>query len=170
MSLPNVFLIGFMGSGKSHWGKIWARKNHLSFSDLDSEVEKAFGMRIVDIFEKHGEDKFRELEKYHLRKIEHSTGHLVSCGGGTPCFFDNMEWMKKNGIVVYLKASPRYLLDRVMEETSERPLLKEVNRSELLFYIQKKLNERAPVYEQADIILNAESLDNTSLEKIFETA
>lgn len=127
-------------------------------------------MRIVDIFEKHGEDKFRELEKYHLRKIEHSTGHLVSCGGGTPCFFDNMEWMKKNGIVVYLKASPRYLLDRVMEETSERPLLKEVNRSELLFYIQKKLNERAPVYEQADIILNAESLDNTSLEKIFETA
>ncbi|MCO6496159.1 MAG: shikimate kinase [Chitinophagaceae bacterium] len=170
MNLPNIYLIGFMGSGKSHWGRIWAGKNQLTFLDLDSEIEKEFGMKVVDIFEKHGEDKFRELEKEHLRKTGERKGLLVSCGGGTPCFFENMEWMKQNGTVVYLKASEHYLLDRVMEETAERPLLKEVNAAELLFFIQKKLKERAPVYEEADLILDAESLEEKSLEEIFKTA
>lgn len=168
MSLPNVFLVGFMGSGKTHWGKVWAKKYHFFFYDLDHEVEKAFGLSIEDIFEQHGEEKFRELEKYHLKKNEHAQNLLVSCGGGTPCFFDNMEWMKKNGIVVYLKASEGYILDHVIAETQKRPLLKEVNSSELLFFIQKKLTEREPTYEQADFILDVETLNDNSLDKILK--
>ena len=152
-----------MGSGKSYWGHIWALEHGYAFYDLDIEIEKAFEMPVEEIFEKHGEDKFREMERYHLRKFENKKNYLLSCGGGTPCFFDNLEWMKQHGEIIYLKASPEYILDRVMDETSKRPLLKKVNAAELLFFIQKKLGEREPVYLKADHILEVEELQNTSL-------
>lgn len=163
----NLFLIGFMGSGKSYWGKLWAKKYHYSFFDLDNEIEKAFMMSVEEIFEKHGEEKFRELERYHLQKFENRKELLISCGGGTPCFFDNMDWMLKNGTTVYLKGAPQYLLDRVMDETEKRPLVKNVNPSELLFFIQQKLKEREPVYNRASVILDVETLNENSLELIF---
>lgn len=152
-----------MGSGKSHWGHIWALEYGYTFYDLDTEIEKAFKMPVEEIFEKHGEEKFREMERYHLRKFENRKKYLLSCGGGTPCFFDNLEWMKQHGQIIYLKASPEYILDRVMEETSKRPLLKEVNSAELLSFIQKKLKEREPVYLKADQILEVEKLKKNSL-------
>jgi shikimate kinase len=152
-----------MGSGKSYWGHIWALEEGLTFYDLDAEIEKAFELPAEQIFEKHGEDKFREMERYHLRKLESTKKILVACGGGTPCFFDNQEWMKQHGAVIYLKATPDYILKRVMEETEKRPLLKKINPSELLFFIEKKLKEREPVYLQADHILEVTSLDKDSL-------
>jgi len=163
----NLFLIGFMGSGKSHWGKIWAKKYHYSFIDLDHEIEKAFRMSIEEIFEKEGEEKFRELERFHLQKFENTKELLIACGGGTPCFFDNMDWILKNGISVYLEATPHYLLDKVLSEIPKRPLLKEINKSELLFFIQSKLKEREPVYKKANLVLNAEKLADNSLDPIF---
>ena len=106
VSLPvKVFLIGFMGSGKTHWGKIWAKREGLVFYDLDTRIEKAFGMNINDIFEKKGEEKFRELERYHLRKFENKKNFLLACGGGTPCFSDNIDWMKSAGKSFLLKSS-----------------------------------------------------------------
>lgn len=169
MNIPNIFLIGFMGSGKSHWGRIWAKKHSLSFIDLDEEIEVAFGMKVEDIFEKHSEDKFRELERVHLKKHESRKNVLVSCGGGTPCFFDNMDWMLKNGIVVYLNATDRFILEHVIEETKKRPLLKEVNESELLFFIRKKLAEREPVYRKANYILDTVLLHEGSLDEIIHS-
>jgi shikimate kinase len=157
-----------MGSGKSHWGHIWALEHAYTFYDLDTEIEKAFELSVEEIFEKHGEEKFRELERYHLRKFEKKKKYLLSCGGGTPCFFDNLEWMKEHGEIIYLKASPEYILDRVMDETTKRPLLKEVNPAELLFFIQKKLKEREPVYLKANHILEVEKLQNDSLNFIKE--
>jgi shikimate kinase len=157
-----------MGSGKSHWGHIWALEHGCTFYDLDTEIEKAFELSVEEIFEKHGEEKFRELERYHLRKFEKKKKYLLSCGGGTPCFFDNLEWMKEHGEIIYLKASPEYILDRVMDETTKRPLLKEVNPAELLFFIQKKLKEREPVYLKANHILEVEKLQNDSLNFIKE--
>lgn len=157
-----------MGSGKSHWGHIWALEHGYTFYDLDTEIEKAFELSVEEIFEKHGEEKFRELERYHLRKFEKKKKYLLSCGGGTPCFFDNLEWMKEHGEIIYLKASPEYILDRVMDETTKRPLLKEVNPAELLFFIQKKLKEREPVYLKANHILEVEKLQNDSLNFIKE--
>jgi shikimate kinase len=159
----NIFLIGFMGSGKSHWGKIWAAETGYSFYDLDAQIEKAYKMTIEEIFEKKSEEKFREMERLYLRKFESKKNYLLSCGGGTPCFFDNLNFMKLHGTVIYLKASAQYLLDRVMDETKKRPLLKEVNSSELLFFIQQKLKEREPVYLQADYTLEVEKLDEDSL-------
>ena len=166
----NIFLIGFMGSGKSHWGHIWALKNGYTFYDLDAQIEKAFKMPVQEIFEKHGEDKFRELERYHLRKFLNKKKCLIACGGGTPCFFDNLEWMKKHGDVIYLQATKEYILKRVMDETAKRPLLKEVNTSELLFFIEKKLKEREPVYLKADHILDVNKLSDNSLRFLFEEA
>jgi shikimate kinase len=164
ISLPHkVFLIGFMGSGKTHWGRIWAAKSRLTFFDLDARIEKAFGMKIADIFEKKGEEKFRELERYHLRKFEHRKDFLLACGGGTPCFSDNMEWMKQQGKVFYLKAKAHLILEQVMNETEKRPLLKKINPSELLFFIEKKLMEREPYYLKADFILDAEDLNEDSV-------
>jgi shikimate kinase len=163
-SLPHkVFLIGFMGSGKTHWGRIWAAKNRLTFFDLDARIEDAFGMKIADIFETKGEEKFRELERYHLRKFEHRTDFLLACGGGTPCFSDNMEWMKLQGKVFYLKATAQLILEQVMNETEKRPLLKKINPSELLFFIQKKLIEREPYYSRADVTLNVADLNEDSI-------
>lgn len=155
-----------MGSGKSYWGHIWALAEGYTFYDLDTEIEKVFELPVEQIFEKHGEDKFREMERYHLRKFESSKKCLVACGGGTPCFFDNLEWMKQHGSVIYLKATPDYILKRVMEETEKRPLLRKINSSELLFFIEKKLKEREPVYLQADHILEVTSLDQDSLSNL----
>ena len=159
----NIFLIGFMGSGKSYWGHKWALHNGYTFYDLDDEIEKAFGMTIEKIFENHGEEKFRELERYHLRKFENNKNCLVACGGGAPCFFDNLEWMNRNGINIYLKAPAEYILMRIMDETSKRPLLKELNPSDLLSFIQTKLKEREPAYSKAHYILEVEKLNNDSL-------
>lgn len=152
-----------MGSGKSHWGRIWASKTGITFFDLDARIEKAFGMKISDIFEKKGEEKFRELERYHLRKFERKKNFLLACGGGTPCFSDNMEWMKQQGKVVYLKAPAEVILEQVMNETEHRPLLKKIDPSELLSFIQKKLMEREPYYSMADFILNVEDLSENSI-------
>ena len=164
VNLPvKIFVIGFMGSGKTHWGKIWAAKRDITFFDLDAKIEKAFRMSISEIFEKKGEEKFRELERYHLRKFENKKNFLLACGGGTPCFSDNMEWMKAQGKVFYLKAEPEMLLKQVMHETEKRPVIKKVNPSELLFFIQKKLEEREPYYSQADFILDVEELNENSL-------
>jgi len=159
----NIFLIGFMGSGKSHWGHIWAAKNRLNFFDLDSKIEKAFKMTITEIFEKKGEEKFRELERCHLRKFANKKNFLLACGGGTPCFSDNLQRMKSQGKVFYLKAEPELLLQQVMHETEKRPVIKKVNPSELLFFIKKKLEEREPYYSQADVILNVDELNENSL-------
>lgn len=164
----NIFLIGFMGSGKSHWGKIWTEKEGLTFYDLDANIEKAFRMSITDIFEKKGEEKFRELERYHLRKFESKKNFLLACGGGTPCFSDNLEWMKSQGKVFYLKTEPEILLKQVMHETEKRPVIKKINPSELLLFIKKKLKEREPYYSQADVILNVEELNKDSLSILLQ--
>lgn len=159
----NIFIIGFMGSGKTHWGRIWSAKEKLSFFDLDSEVENAFKMSVGAIFEEKGEEKFRELERYHLRKFASKKNFILATGGGTPCFDENLEWMKLHGKVFYLKAEPEFILEKVLNEVEKRPLLKNVNSSELLFFIQKKLAEREPEYSKANVILKAEELTENSL-------
>lgn len=163
----NIILIGFMGSGKTHWGKIWSERHQWEFSDLDQEIEKEEGLTISEIFEKYGEAQFREMESAQLKKFQGKGNFLLSSGGGAPCFGDNMELMGIMGTVIYLKATPQYILDRIMEEREKRPLLNKVNPAELLFFITNKLKERAPFYEKAHTILDAEQLKEDSLENIL---
>jgi len=162
-----IFLLGFMGTGKSHWGRQWAAMHNMSFVDLDELIETAEGQTVVDIFEKAGEEYFRVKEASILRDQRLQQHCIISCGGGAPCFYDNMDWMNENGITIYLSASPGYILQNVLAEKEKRPLIKNVNEAELLFFIEQKLKERNPFYSKAKITLDAETLTADSLKGIL---
>ena len=158
-----IFLIGFMGSGKTYWGKIWAQKNGLDFYDLDEIIEAQEGRSIAAIFEKEGEEYFRKKEREALRTFSLKDNCVIACGGGAACFNNNMQWMNENGITVYLSATPQYILLRIKEEKDKRPLINKLNEAELLFFIEQKLKERESFYNQAKIILPAAGLNDDSL-------
>lgn len=162
-----IFLVGFMGSGKSYWGKLWAQKHEVPFYDLDEMIEKTTGKSVVDIFEKKGEAYFRKLESAALRSLAGEDHCIIACGGGTACFDGNIEWMNEHGLTVYLHASPSLLLENIMKEKEKRPLVKNVNEAELLFFVQKKLEERLPFYERSKIRLRVEDLGEKSFDKII---
>lgn len=158
-----LFLIGFMGSGKTYWGNIWARQAGLDLYDLDEVIEKKEGKTIAAIFEKDGEDHFRKIETIALKEFAEKQNCIIACGGGTACFHDNMQWMNENGTTIYLSATPSYILSRVKEEKDKRPLINKHNEAELLFFIEQKLKEREPFYKQAKIILSVSELNENSL-------
>lgn len=166
----NFFLIGFMGSGKSHWGKIWAGANHLSFVDLDEIIEKKAKKTIEAIFETNGEDHFRKLEAAALRTCADMQNTIVACGGGTPCFYDNMQWMNAHGKTIYITCPPPQILQRVLSEQEKRPLLKKLNHAELLFFIEQKLKERVPFYKQANWTVPSGLLTENSFPGIISTS
>ena len=167
---PRIFLLGFMGTGKSHWGKQWADLHDMNFIDLDDLIEKAEQDTVANIFEKAGEEYFRVKEASILRDLDKYHNCIISCGGGAPCFHDNMKWMNSKGITIYLAASPTYILKNVLEEKEKRPLVKNINEAELLFFIEQKLKERNPFYNEAKIILDAEKLEPASLKEIISPA
>ena len=162
-----IFLVGFMGSGKSYWGKLWADVNEMGFYDLDTAIETVEHKSVLDIFEKNGEPYFRTTESTELRKMVSYDHCIIACGGGTACFDNNMEWMNKHGLTIYLHAAPHELLETIMKEKDKRPLLKKVNEAELLFFIEKKLAERIKFYEQAKLRLRVEDLDENIFKKII---
>lgn len=158
-----------MGSGKTHWGKVWADFHEMPFYDLDAVIEKAEGKSVLDIFEKHGEKYFRFQESIALRTMSAYDNCIIACGGGAACFEENIEWMNENGLTIYLHASPHELLENIMKEKDKRPLLNKVNEAELLFFIQKKLEERIGFYEKAKIQLRAVDLTEDSFKKIVSS-
>jgi shikimate kinase len=159
-----------MGTGKSLWGKRWADTNQMDFYDLDALIEKEEQASVVDIFERSGEDYFREKEASMLRDLVQIEHCVISCGGGTPCFYENIQWMNENGITVYLSASPQFILNNILEEKEKRPLVKKINEAELLFFVEQKLKERLPFYNQARVTLDAETLDINSLTAVVSSA
>jgi shikimate kinase len=162
------FLNGFMGSGKSHWGKIWAANYKLGFIDLDEAIEVVERKTVAEIFESKGEEYFRNVESKTLKDISEIKNTIVACGGGTPCFKDNMQWMNEHGITIYLSATPDEILRRLVNGQQQRPLIKKFSHAELLFFIQQKLIERESFYNQANItITSAEVTDHTFEEKIL---
>lgn len=149
-----IFLIGYMGSGKTTLAKKLASKLELPFIDTDDEIVKEIGMSITEYFQLHGEEKFRELEREQLLKTAQQNA-IVSTGGGSPCFFDNMQWMNENGISVYLQMSPKSLFDRLSQsKPNKRPILIGKTEEELFNFITEKLTEREPFYQQAHLIID----------------
>ena len=158
-----IFLIGFMGSGKTYWGKVWAQHYDLKFYDLDAIIEEKEGKSIAVIFEKEGEAFFRRTETEALQTFSEKDNCIIACGGGAACFNENMRWMNENGITVYISATAPYILSRVKEEKDKRPLINKLNESELLFFIEQKLKERESFYNQAQLILPVTELNDDSL-------
>lgn len=153
-----VFLIGFMGSGKTTIGKKLANYLKCEFIDLDKLIESKAGMSIVDYFELHGEDAFRDLERTILQKTEFPENVIVATGGGAPCFGDNIEWMNKNGLVAYLSLSPKALASRLEHSKTDRPLIRHLKGDELIDFISSKLQEREVFYKQAKYVVSASDL------------
>ena len=149
-----IFLIGFMGSGKTTIGKKLAAKLGCGFIDLDAAIEYTEGMFIRDIIGAKGEHYFRELESRVLKQLEH-TDKVIATGGGTPCFFDNIEWMRSNGRVLYVELDEAALFSRLKTTNLEhRPLLKGLDDDGLKVFIHNKLAERKAYYELADVRFN----------------
>lgn len=146
-----------MGSGKTHWAKQLATQLKIPFFDLDSVIEKKEGRTIAQLFAAHGEETFRIKEKETLEQlIDEHPSMVLSTGGGTPCFFNNIERMKKYGVVVWLNTHVEILLSRLMKEKETRPLIKNLADDDMRSYIIRKLNERRMYYEQADITIDNE--------------
>jgi shikimate kinase len=144
-----IFLIGFMGSGKSSVGRILAHKLNLPFFDTDEEIESYAGKSIQDIFEKEGEAHFRELEKTIIQKLIQEENCVIACGGGLACHNNLMQLLNKEGITIYLKLSSERLLNRFKNDSQKRPLLKGKNENEMKVFISDLLDEREFYYSQS---------------------
>jgi shikimate kinase len=141
-----------MGSGKSYSGKRLAEAFNLSFVDLDDYIEAKEGRTIREIFEKEGEAYFRKVESSSLKEMKDQQLTIISTGGGTPCFFDNMDWMNENGVTVFLETPSQLLAQRLLNAMENRPLLKGFSKEKLIDFIEKKLEERNPFYHQTQIL------------------
>ena len=161
-----IFLIGFMGSGKTTLGRKLASKMGFEFIDLDHKLEQQVELSIAEYFSFFGEDAFRKLESEVLKKTPYPDNVIVSTGGGLPCYFDNMDWMKGNGKVVYIKLPPKTLAARLESGKEERPLLQDKHGDDLVAFIEQKLAEREGFYMQANIIAEGLSLTAERLEQI----
>ncbi|MCC6289772.1 MAG: shikimate kinase [Chitinophagaceae bacterium] len=162
-----IFLLGYMGTGKTYWGKLWAAQNGMNFFDLDHEIEQNAGMTIREMFEKHGENFFRQKEKEALHLFVDEDNFILSTGGGTPCFFDNMQWMNDKGITVYLNASASILAERLLKEKDHRPLIKNLTNEELIPFIENNINKRNKFYTQSRVILDTEKIANNTFDEII---
>ena len=166
-----VFLIGFMGCGKTFWGRQLAQKLQVPFFDLDEKIAEKEERSITDIFEKEGEEYFRLLEKDVLYLLtENHQSFVMACGGGTPCFYNNIEYLNKQGTTVWINCTVDCLFDRLVNEKEKRPLVKELSDEQLRAYIIKKTGDRKIFYQQAKIILNEDEVNLEMLvDRIFHS-
>ncbi|MDB4534765.1 shikimate kinase [Vicingaceae bacterium] len=158
-SSNKIFLIGFMGSGKTTLGKELAKKLDKPFFDLDLEIEKAESLSVNQIFERHGEAYFRDIESKVLQVlIANNSNFVLALGGGTPCFNGNMDLVNSAGISIYLKYNAGILTSRLLNAKSERPLIRGLNKLQLKEFVTSKLEEREFFYDQATCCIEKASL------------
>jgi shikimate kinase len=164
-----IFFIGFMGSGKTHWGKQLSEKLRLPFFDLDEQITTHEGKSIPEIFADNGEEYFRLLEKDILHIL--TEGHenfVMACGGGTPCYYNNIDYMNHSGTTIWINTSIDVLFQRLIKEKQQRPLIKNLSNEQVRGFIIKKFSDRKIYYEQADLIIDEDPVRLENLvEKIF---
>lgn len=165
--MRRIILVGYMGSGKTTVGRQLALNLGLQFYDLDWYIETRYRTTVAKIFAEKGEQGFREIEHNLLHEVAEFENIVLSCGGGTPCFYDNMAYLNSLADTVYLKCSPEVLAAHLKMGKVERPLIKGKSEEELLAYIRSSLEQRLPYYTQAKYTLDVSLLDN--YEKIKTT-
>ena len=153
-------MIGYMGAGKTTLGKSLARHLGLEFIDLDWYIENRFHQSVSQLFATRGEEGFRKIEQNMLHEVAEFEDVVISAGGGTPCFFDNMEYMNQQGLTVYLKATPEILRTHIRMGKQKRPLIAQKNDEELDIFIRESLDKRESYYNQARLIFDIGLLDN----------
>ena len=158
--MTRIFLIGYMGAGKTTLGKAFAHKMGLSFIDLDWYIEERFHKTINELFAERGEEGFRRLERNLLREAGEFEDVIIACGGGTPCFFDNMDYMNAQGQTVWMDVDVDTLFRRLRTATRQRPILHGKTDEELRAFIAGSLEQRNPYYAQARFTLDGSRLEN----------
>lgn len=158
--MTRIFLIGYMGAGKTTLGKAFARSMGLTFIDLDWYIEERFHKTVRQIFAERSEEGFRELEKRMLHEVADFEDVVIATGGGTPCFFDNMEYMNQKGETVFLDVSQEVLFRRLKVAKQQRPLLAQKNDEELKAFIADALGKRLPHYSKAKHVFRADELED----------
>lgn len=160
--MTRIILVGYMGSGKTTLGRLLAEDLGLSFIDLDWYIENRFCRTITQLFVERGEDGFRKLEREMLHEVAEFENVVIASGGGTPCFFDNIDYMNRQAQTVYLKATPEVLFCHLQHGQAKRPLLAQKKHDELKAYIEESLAKRVPFYEKATYQLVTNLLENSS--------
>ena len=164
-----IFLIGFMGAGKSYWGRKLSEKLGIRFFDLDEQVTEHAGKSIVEIFEVDGEEKFRLLEKEVLHIITESHDSFVmACGGGSPCYFNNIDYMNRTGTTVWINTPFEMIYQRLLDEKDKRPMIREFSPVQLKNFIARKFADRRIYYEQAGVFIDEQPVEiEHIIQKIF---
>ena len=157
-----IFLIGYMGCGKSTMGRAVSALTGVPFIDLDNYIEQRFHLTVKEIFAQRGEDGFRDVERRMLQEVADFEDVIVACGGGTPCFFDNMEYMNSHGTTVFLNTPIDRLHSRLMRGRHKRPLIADKDDEELMTFIKEALAKRMDHYSKAQISFSSERLENKS--------
>ena len=166
-----IFLIGFMGSGKTHWGRLLAAETGQPYFDLDEVIVAAEKMSVERLFQQNGEEYFRNQERATLEALALANPDaIISTGGGTPCFFNNIDFMRSHGRVIWLNTSIDILVARLLKQKHSRPLIKNVSDEDLKAFIIKKLQDRKMYYQQAHITLQEETITTQSLLKSLQDA
>lgn len=158
--MTRIFLTGYMGSGKTTLGRALAAAIGIPFIDLDHYIEQRYRKTISQLFAEKGEEGFREIERRMLHEVGEFEDVIISTGGGTPCFFDNIEYMNEQGTTVYLDVPVERLFIRLSIARSKRPLIKEKNDEELMSFIKEQLEKRAPHYSKAQYSFKADRLED----------
>ncbi len=162
-----IFLIGFMGSGKSTLGAQLARLVGYQFIDMDHMIEETAEMSISEIFNEHGEEVFRKWEYDILHELCRREKLVISTGGGAPCYSNMMDLMNTHGTTIYLKLSPEALKTRLIQSSAERPLIMGKSEPELLDFIKSLLEKRELFYKRAAHIVDGINLQSQALEKLL---
>jgi shikimate kinase len=163
-----IFLIGMMGSGKSYWAEKLKKRFKVACYDLDALVEMMEERTIAEIFEEDGEEAFRKLETKMLKLFGEKKQFILSVGGGTPCFNDNMKWMNKTGITIWLDEPIETLVQRLVKEKDHRPLIKNMADEELENFLSAKRKERMEFYSQAVFTLSGAEITEAGFKKILK--
>ena len=163
--MMTIFLVGFMGCGKSTLGKKLAKNLDFNFIDLDDFIEDCEARTIQEIFEINGESYFRKLERFYLLKVINNKNIVISVGGGTPCFYDNINQMNKNGLTIYINMPTKVLVNRLKSSNKFRPLIEGMKEIELKDYINKTIREREVFYNKSHKIVNGINLSAKQLQK-----
>ena len=164
--MVRIIIVGYMGAGKTTVGKALSKELGIPFYDLDWYIESRRRKTVPQLFAELGEEGFRQIERNMLHEVAEFEDVIISCGGGTPCFFDNMDYMNQQGQVVYLRCDPEVLHKHLLMGKTERPLLKGKTPEELIAFIREQLEKREPFYTKARYTLDVTLMDNYEKIKI----
>jgi shikimate kinase len=163
-----IYIVGYMGAGKSRFGRMLAERLDVPFFDLDEVFEQRYKISIMDFFDKYGEEMFRRLEYHVLLDSAAMDDCVISTGGGAPCFFDSMEFIKQHGVSVYLEMSAGDLFVRLKSVKKKRPLIHGKSDDDLKLHIDTQLPERIKFYNRADFTLDALAPDEPKMTELIQ--